>query len=170
MICSRKFSRSMSLFLSDIQAPSHSLFISLSLSLFLSSFRKFSFLCWLWFLAHSPSLFCAFCYIVKIYWTFMSFFICNHLYHFFPVSIHSLQCNHCLLQLYVTRVYSVETMSHLQGVNVESWHVGCESCNWTEVQWMCNMDQSPRQSSHGHEKNKTFSIHARWDSNQYPFE
>ena len=34
---------------------------------------------------------------------FISFFISTQLYHFFPSSIHSLQCNHCLLQLYVTR-------------------------------------------------------------------
>ena len=29
----------------------------------------------------------------------------SHMYHFFPVSIHSLLCIHCLLQLYVTRYY-----------------------------------------------------------------
>ena len=39
-----------------------------------------------------------YCIIVKIYWTFKSFCLCNHLYHFFPASIHSLQCLHCLLQ------------------------------------------------------------------------
>ena len=42
---------------------------------------------------------------VKIYWTFISFFISTHFCHFFPISIHFLQCIHCLLQLYVPRCF-----------------------------------------------------------------
>ena len=30
----------------------------------------------------------------------------THLYHFFPVSILSMQCSHCLLQLYLTKNYA----------------------------------------------------------------
>ena len=44
--------------------------------------------------------------------------LCTHLFHFFPVSFHSLQCIHCLLQLYVTR--------HLIGINqgLIEWQLG----------------------------------------------
>ena len=32
--------------------------------------------------------------------------LCTHLYHFFPVAIHYMQCIHCLVQLYVDKIYS----------------------------------------------------------------
>ena len=43
------------------------------------------------------------CIILRIlwrYWTFKSFFICTCLYHFFLLSIYSLQCIRCLLQIF----------------------------------------------------------------------
>ena len=40
------------------------------------------------------------CCIVKIYWAFITFLYTYLLEHFFLVFIHSLQCIHCLLQIY----------------------------------------------------------------------
>ena len=45
-------------------------------------------------------------FIVKIL-NIYTLLLCTHLYYFFPVSIHSTQCFHCLLQLYVIRVFNI---------------------------------------------------------------
>ena len=50
----------------------------------------------------------------------ISFFICAHLNHFFPVSIHSPQCIHCLLQLFISQYDFREIESEDRDLNLES--------------------------------------------------